>query len=96
MRLRGPAILGVGIGLAAGLLVLGYGSMHRKTPGSPMLGDQGGPIREVVMQYAHGSDFVAPVFRQYLGYQGPGRISGKAMSPSPFSEESPGLSRRAL
>ncbi len=73
MKWSPPAVLGVGIGLAAALLVLGYASMQRPArPGSPMLADQGGPIRAVVMQYARGSDFVAPVYRQYLHYQSAG------------------------
>ena len=72
MRWRAPTILGAGIGLAAALLVLGFVSLQRPPRGDPMLGDFGGPIRAVVMQYAHGSDFVAPVYRQYLQFQSPG------------------------
>jgi len=70
MKIRAPAVLGAGLGLAAAMLVLGYASMQRAPQlGSPMLSDHGGPIRAVVMQYARGSDFVAPVYRQYLQWQ---------------------------
>lgn len=68
---RAPALLGAALGLAAALLVLGYVSLRAPRHDAPMLSDVGGPVRSVVMQYAHGSDFVAPVFRQYLAWQSP-------------------------
>jgi hypothetical protein len=69
MKPRAPAIVGAALGLAAALLVLGYASMQRAGRTTPMLSDFGGPIHAVVMQYAQGSAFVAPVYRQYLQYQ---------------------------
>lgn len=66
---RGPTLVGIAVGLAAALLVLGYASMRRVEAGAAMLPDEGGRVRAVVMQYARGSEFVAPVFKQYLQYQ---------------------------
>ena len=71
MTRRAPAFLGAAVGLAAALLVIGYGTGRRTSSPNPMLPDFGGPIRAVVMQYARGSDVVAPVYRQYLGFQTP-------------------------
>ena len=68
---RAPTLAGIAIGLAAALLVLGYVSMQRAQPAPTMFPDEGSRIRAVVMQYANGSEFVAPVFRQYLQYQSP-------------------------
>src|SRR5437868_5520921 len=72
MKIRLPVVLGVAMGVAAALGVLGYVSLRRHTPGAPMLADQGGPVRSVVMQYARGSEPVAPVFKQYLQWQDAG------------------------
>jgi hypothetical protein len=69
MKRRAPVFVGGAVGLAAALVVIGYGTGNRAPRANPMLADYGGPIRAVVMQYARGSDFVAPVYRQYLGYQ---------------------------
>jgi hypothetical protein len=66
---RAPTLVGMAVGLVAALLVLGYASMQRTQVLPAMLSDEGGRIQAVVMQYATGSQFVAPVFQQYLGYQ---------------------------
>ena len=62
-----PTFLGIIIGLAAALFVISH--VSRAQPQPPMLPDEGPAIRAAVLQYSHGSDFVVPVFRQYLAYQ---------------------------
>ena len=70
MRFRASIFLGIGIGLAAALVLIAHTATHRMA-GPPMLPDYGGPVRSVVMQYAAGSTFVVPVFCDYLKWQGP-------------------------
>ncbi len=66
MMPRTPTIVGAALGLAAAALVLGYTSTRHTPPAGVMLPDYGGAIRTAIMQYTAGSQFVAPVFREFL------------------------------
>ncbi len=68
---RGPILVGVAVGLIAAMGVIGHLQPMRpaKPPSGPMLPDYGGAIRSAVIQYAHGSDFVLPVYQQFLAQQ---------------------------
>lgn len=70
MRRRGPTLLGAVLGVAAAMLVIAHGGGRAREPaGGAMLADAGGRVRSVVMQYTAGSQFVLPVYREYLGRQ---------------------------
>src|ERR1044071_7733552 len=69
MRMRPPVILGGFIGVATALLVIGYATA-RAPERRTMLPDHGGRVRAVVMQYNRESQYVLPVYRDYLKHQG--------------------------
>jgi len=76
MTLSRPTLLGGAVGALAALLALASHSMHpaHRPMAGPMLGEHGGTIRSVVMQYTRGSSFVWPVYRQFLEQQSPDLI----------------------
>jgi agmatine/peptidylarginine deiminase len=71
MIVRIPGFVGAALGAIAALLVIGSASRFRQSApvAGPMLGEHGGAIRSVVMQYTKGSSLVWPTYRQFLQYQ---------------------------
>jgi len=71
MMRRGPTFWGAAVGVLAALLLIITLRPHPLTTG-PMLGEQGGAIGTLVLQYTHGAEFVWPVYRQFLVQQAAG------------------------
>ncbi len=71
MRFRAPHVVGAVIGVALACAVVQWGNTTRARPTGRMLSEHGGTIRSVVLQYTHGSQFVWPVFKQFLEKQSP-------------------------
>ena len=71
MRRPWHILIGVTVGLTLSMLVMAFvRPISRPAPPTgAMMGDFGGPIRAMVMQYVRGSDFVWPVYRQFLHHQ---------------------------
>ncbi len=68
--LRWQAWIGISLGLLVAAAVMGLfpGRHAILPPTGPMLTEADGAIRSAVIQYAHGSEFVLPVYRQFLAY----------------------------
>jgi hypothetical protein len=81
---RRPGFVGAILGALAALLVVGNTSLYRRsTPiAGPMLAENGGAIRSLVMQYTTGASFVWPVYRQFLRHQ-PASVTVYMACPGP-------------
>ena len=72
IRMRPPIFLGAAT-QRGGQSAVGAGVCRSARPvhHGTMLPDYGGRIRAVVLQYASGSQYVAPTFKEYLQWQSP-------------------------
>jgi hypothetical protein len=73
MNLQRPGFIGASLGVLLGMLLAASAPVFQRARilTGPMLPEHGGTIRQLVMQYSKGSEFVWPVYRQFLQYQAP-------------------------
>ena len=64
-----PKILGLVLGLLVAALVVDRAGRHRlaiNPPSGEAVGDIGGALRRLAIQFVHGADFAIPVYRDFL------------------------------